>query len=84
MQKKSTGRGQIGFGFVPLSPVLPTASHPEFLSGMGWTEFARLIERSPLPVFALGGMKKQRCSIAPGNTAHYGIALMRGWFNRLT
>ena len=68
---------KLGLDFVLLSPVLPTASHPE-AQGLGWAEFARLIERLPLPVFALGGMKKEMLDSARQHGAH-GIALMRGW-----
>ena len=67
----------LGLDFAVLGPVLPTMSHPE-VSGMGWDEFARLIERSPLPVFALGGMQPERLETAREKGAH-GIALLRGW-----
>jgi len=67
----------IGVDFVLLSPVLPTASHPE-AAGLGWQDFARLIERSPIPVFALGGMQTEMLETACDKGAH-GIALMRGW-----
>ena len=67
----------LGADFALLSPVLPTASHPES-SGIGWDEFARLIESAPLPVFALGGMRPEMLETARTHGAH-GIALMRGW-----
>ena len=67
----------LGLDFVQLSPVLPTPSHPQ-ASGMGWDGFARLVERSPLPVFALGGMRPGMLATACANGAH-GIALLRGW-----
>lgn len=67
----------IGVDFALLSPVLPTASHPGE-RGMGWSAFAELIERSPIPVFALGGMETGMLEEARGHGAH-GIALMRGW-----
>ena len=67
----------IGVDFAQLSPVLPTASHPGE-SGMGWRTFADLIERSPIPVFALGGMTAEILEEARSFGAH-GIALMRGW-----
>ena len=66
-----------GLDFALLSPVLPTPSHAE-AQGMGWDEFARLVERSPLPVFALGGMKPELLETALQQGAH-GIALMRDW-----
>lgn len=67
----------LGLDFAVLGPVLPTPTHPQ-ARGMGWDEFARLIERSPLPVFALGGMQQERLETAREKGAH-GIALMRGW-----
>ena len=67
----------LGLDFAVLSPVLPTASHPQ-AQGMGWAEFARLVERASLPVFALGGMRPEMLETAWEHGGH-GIALMRGW-----
>lgn len=67
----------LALDFVVLGPVLPTATHPE-AKGMGWCEFAGLIEQSPLPVFALGGMQTDVLETAWEFGAH-GIAQMRGW-----
>ncbi|WP_301101898.1 Nudix family hydrolase [Propionivibrio sp.] len=67
----------LGLDFVLLSPVLATQSHPE-TEGLGWDEFARLIERSPLPAYALGGLAPNMLETARLHGAH-GIALMRGW-----
>ena len=68
---------ELGLDFVVLGPVLPTASHPG-AAGIGWAEFARLIERSPLPVYALGGLQPEMLETARRSGAQ-GIALMRGW-----
>lgn len=38
-----------------LSPIAPTASHPEQLP-MGWERFAELIKAVSMPIYALGGM----------------------------
>ena len=65
------------FDYALLGPVLPTPTHPAS-TGLGWAEFARLIAGTPLPVFALGGMKSGMLAIAQEHGAH-GIALMRGW-----
>ena len=67
----------LALDFVVLGPVLPTPSHPQAIS-LGWDEFARLVEHSPLPVFALGGMRHGMLATANANGAQ-GIALMRGW-----
>lgn len=68
---------ELGLDFVVLGPLLPTASHPG-AAGMGWEEFARLVECSPLPVYALGGLRPELLDVARSRGGH-GIALMRGW-----
>ena len=68
---------ELGLDYALLGPVLPTPSHPE-ATGLGWTGFARLIAGSPLPVFALGGMRNEMLAAAQEQGAH-GIALLRGW-----
>lgn len=67
----------IGCDYALLGPVLATPTHPQ-QAGIGWEGFARLVERSPLPVFALGGMRLPLAASAADNGAH-GIALLRGW-----
>ena len=68
---------QVGFDYALLGPVLPTPTHPE-AAGIGWDGFSSAICGSPLPVFALGGMKNEMLAGAQAHGAH-GIALMRGW-----
>lgn len=67
----------LNLDFAVLGPVLPTPTHPE-TPGLGWTNFAALLERSPLPVFALGGLRREMLETARAHGAH-GIAQMRGW-----
>jgi len=62
--------------FVVLSQVLPTASHPG-RAGMGWTGFQSLVQDSPIPVYALGGMRLDMLDTAMHHGAH-GIALLSG------
>jgi len=62
--------------FVVLSPVLPTASHPES-PGLGWQVFEDLVRHYPLPVYALGGMKIELLDTAMRHGAH-GVSLLRG------
>jgi 8-oxo-dGTP diphosphatase len=66
----------LGASFVVLSPVLPTASHPGE-PGIGWKQFATLIRNTPLPVYALGGMKPELLATAMQHGAH-GVALLSG------
>ena len=67
----------LALDFALLSPVLPTATHPG-APGMGWPAFSRQIERSPIPVFALGGMTPALLETARVHGAH-GVALLRHW-----
>jgi len=48
----------IGADFAVLSPVAPTASHPNAVT-LGWESFSRLCAGAALPVYALGGMRVQ-------------------------
>jgi len=68
---------QLEIDFAVLGPLLPTPTHPA-ASGIGWAHFAGLVDCSPLPVFALGGMRQEMLESAWDHGAH-GIALMRGW-----
>jgi len=65
----------IGADFVLVSPVKPTASHPEACV-IGWTGFKELTERSRLPAYALGGMTEQEQYTAWDNGGQ-GIAAIR-------
>ncbi|KUJ71411.1 Nudix family hydrolase [Thiomicrospira sp. WB1] len=46
---------EVGVDYVLLSPVKPTASHPD-MSPLGWETFAEWVRDCPVPVFALGGV----------------------------
>ena len=72
-----TKAGELGLDYALLGPVLPTPTHPEN-NGIGWAEFARLLAGNTLPVFALGGMRREMLPVAQDCGAH-GIALMRCW-----
>ncbi|MCR4346212.1 MAG: Nudix family hydrolase [Sulfuricaulis sp.] len=62
--------------FVVLSPVLPTLTHPD-AAGMGWGKFAGFVNNYPLPVYALGGMKRELLDTAMKHGAH-GVSLLSG------
>ncbi len=68
---------ELGIDFAVLGPILPTPTHPT-ATGIGWAELARLLERSPLPVYALGGLRPEMLETAREHGAQ-GVALMRGW-----
>jgi len=48
----------LALDYALLSPVLPTASHPG-VAGIGWGRFSRWLEEVNLPVYALGGMRRE-------------------------
>ncbi len=45
----------VGADFALLSPVKPTATHPD-APALGWQAFREQVERCAMPVYALGGM----------------------------
>lgn len=61
--------------FAVLGPVLPTLSHPERFT-LGWRKFASITRGCAIPVYALGGLRKDDLPTAWEHGAH-GIALMR-------
>ena len=69
--------GTLGLDYALLGPVLPTLSHPG-AAVLGWEGFARLVQDSTLPVFALGGQTEALLEEAQTRGAH-GIAMLRGW-----
>lgn len=66
----------MGLHHVYLSPVLPTASHPK-AQPIGWQVFSKWAKRTPLPVFALGGLDASCLETAWQHGAQ-GIAGIRG------
>jgi 8-oxo-dGTP diphosphatase len=65
----------LGLDYALLSPLRPTASHPES-APLGWTRFGELVETVPLPVYALGGLAPQDLGEAFQHGAQ-GIAAIR-------
>ena len=70
---------ELGVDFVVLGPVLPTPSHAT-ARPLGWTRFEELSRGMPLPVYALGGIKRADLEQAMQHGAH-GVALRRGAWN---
>ncbi len=68
--------GALELDFVVLGPVLRTASHPAS-APIGWDGFAALVDGTPIPVFALGGLRADQLDTAIDRGAH-GIALRSG------
>lgn len=54
---------KIGVDFTVLAPVLPTQTHPQAES-LGWSQFSALVTESKLPVYALGGLKREDLTLA--------------------
>lgn len=68
----------LGVDYLTLSPVEPTASHPN-AAPLGWPRFAELVELARVPVYALGGMSSAHIAQARSVGAQ-GIAGIRfGW-----
>ena len=64
--------------YVLLSPVLPTASHPD-TTPLGWKRFSEWVSEVNLPVFALGGMEIEQLAQAKQYGAQ-GIAAIRAFW----
>jgi len=67
--------GRLGCDFAVLGPVRDTPSHPGACT-LGWDGFARAIEGTRLPVYALGGLAPADLDAAVDHGAH-GIAMRR-------
>ncbi|WP_295398800.1 Nudix family hydrolase [uncultured Thiocystis sp.] len=67
---------RLGFDYALLSPVQPTATHPDALP-LGWQGFADRVEPIPLPIYALGGLGPTDLPDAIAHGAQ-GIAAIRG------
>lgn len=70
---------KIGVDFVVLAPVLATQTHPGATS-LGWEQFAALVDKVNLPVYALGGMDESSLITARQNGGQ-GIAAIRAFLN---
>jgi 8-oxo-dGTP diphosphatase len=70
---------ELGLDYAVLGAVQKTASHPD-ATLLGWEQFAKLTQDSPLPVYALGGMSIVDRVTAWEHGAH-GIAMQRGAWN---
>ncbi len=69
----------VGVDFAVLSPVMPTNTHPG-ADTLGWQQFETLLEVSPIPVYALGGMTLADLVAAQGAGAQ-GIAAIGALWN---
>ena len=71
---------RVGVDFVVLGPVAPTPSHADVAS-LGWRRFETLVAQVNLPVYALGGMRREDVACARRRGGR-GIAAIRGlWLN---
>ena len=67
---------RIDVDFVVVGPVHRTASHPQ-ARPIGWRELSRLADKTPLPVYALGGM--QAPDLGPAvRSGCQGVAMISG------
>ena len=70
---------KIGVDFVVLAPVLATQTHPGAAS-LGWEQFAELVAKVNLPVYALGGMTESSLTTAR-QSGGQGIAAIRAFLD---
>lgn len=69
----------IGADFAVLAPVLPTQTHPG-AQALGWQQFAELVSKANLPVYALGGMSLS-CLSTARQAGGQGIAAIRAFLD---
>ena len=62
--------------FAVLGAVKPTQSHPG-QAALGWDQFSAIVDATPIPIFAIGGMQPMDLTQAIQCGAH-GIAMQRG------
>lgn len=67
--------------FAVVSPVLKTLSHPD-ANPIGWEGLASLISNSSIPIYALGGMKKELLTEVKKYGA-FGIAAISDFWNKV-
>jgi 8-oxo-dGTP diphosphatase len=65
------------FDFAVLGAVKPTQTHPG-QTPIGWPRFAEMVNATPLPVYALGGLTIDDMGIAI-ETGAQGVAMQRGF-----
>ncbi len=68
--------GRLDLDFAVMGPVAATPTHPE-ATPLGWDAFARLVALARLPVYALGGLRRDDLPTAIDHGAQ-GVALRRG------
>jgi 8-oxo-dGTP diphosphatase len=66
----------IGLDFVVLGPVKATPSHPG-APVLGWDGFRRIADGASIPVYAIGGLRRDDMPAARAAGAH-GLAMIRG------
>ena len=67
---------ELKFDFVVLGAVKQTHTHP-LQPPLGWTNFSAIVNATPLPVYALGGLTIADMDEAMAHGAH-GVAMQRG------
>jgi len=68
---------KIGVDFIVLAPVLATKTHPE-TEPLGWEQFAKLVSKTNLPIYALGGLSESSLDMAR-QAGGQGVAAIRAF-----
>lgn len=71
---------QLDLDFAVLGPVKPTASHPGAVP-LGWDGFAAIARGASIPVYAIGGLRREDLPDAWRHGAH-GVAMISGAWSR--
>jgi len=66
----------LGVDYAIVAPVHATPTHPD-ATPLGWDGFARIVEGTRVPVYALGGLARDDLAAAQDRGAH-GVAMRRG------
>ena len=69
----------LNLDYIVVGPVLATASHPH-AAPLGWERFETLVRNQPMPVYAIGGMRRGLLGEARRHGAH-GVALRSAAFS---
>ena len=69
---------KLGLDYAVLGPINATASHPG-MEPMGWDAFETLAQDRPMPLYAIGGLKRSDLPEARRRGAH-GVALLSAAF----
>lgn len=69
----------LGFDYLSVGSVQATRTHPTMTTPLGWEAFARLVGRTSLPVYAIGGLSARDID-AVRDAGGHGVSGIRGFW----